>query len=370
MPGRPDLDRSLASWTEEKKSLRDEEKVRRLNERLAMEWAIETGIIERLYTVDRGITLNLIELGLEALTQFGSNGKIERSAVMHLDHVQSGLRPEIEAAWLHHRFTQIHPFQDGNGRVARALATLIFMQSGFLPLVIRNAQHKDSYISALEKADDGDLPPLINLFSNIQSADLEAAITFVREIRGENVADIAAAAAGAFKRVQQEREELLAGATGVLVKKCEDRLHEVAYELVSAFEREGIKLQTDVKASGADNDSWWHHQVVSAAKHYGYFADLGCPRRWVQLRLAADVSLGSRWHMVFSFHHKQVRSGLIAVVAFLTTTEPALEDARPLEFGSTSEFSFSSSALESQSAFTQWLDGCVSELLRKWQALL
>jgi len=22
--------------------------------------------------------------------------------------------PEIEAAWLHHRFTQIHPFQDGN----------------------------------------------------------------------------------------------------------------------------------------------------------------------------------------------------------------------------------------------------------------
>ena len=27
--------------------------------------------------------------------------------------------PEVEAAWLHHRFTQIHPFEDGNGRVAR-----------------------------------------------------------------------------------------------------------------------------------------------------------------------------------------------------------------------------------------------------------
>ena len=33
---------------------------------------------------------------------------------------------EIEATWLHHRFTQIHPFQDGNGRVARALASLVF----------------------------------------------------------------------------------------------------------------------------------------------------------------------------------------------------------------------------------------------------
>ncbi len=29
----------------------------------------------------------------------------------------------LTGAWLHHRFTQIHPFQDGNGRVARALLT-------------------------------------------------------------------------------------------------------------------------------------------------------------------------------------------------------------------------------------------------------
>jgi Fic family protein len=32
--------------------------------------------------------------------------------------------PIIVAAWLHHRFTQIHPYQDGNGRVVRALTTL------------------------------------------------------------------------------------------------------------------------------------------------------------------------------------------------------------------------------------------------------
>jgi len=44
--------------------------------------------------------------------------------------------PVIVAAWAHHRFTQIHPYQDGNGRVARALTTLILLQADLLPLVI------------------------------------------------------------------------------------------------------------------------------------------------------------------------------------------------------------------------------------------
>jgi Fic family protein len=42
----------------------------------------------------------------------------------HGEHVAKKVPVEVEAAWLHHRFTQIHPFQDGNGRIARALATL------------------------------------------------------------------------------------------------------------------------------------------------------------------------------------------------------------------------------------------------------
>ena len=50
-----------------------------------------------------------------------------------------GLRSEdpiIVAAWLHHRFTQIHPYQDGNGRVARAITTLVLLRSELLPPVI------------------------------------------------------------------------------------------------------------------------------------------------------------------------------------------------------------------------------------------
>ncbi len=460
---RPDLDDSLSSWTRERQSLRSPERVERLHERLATEWAIETGVIEKLYTIDRGLTASLIDLGLQALERFSSTGRIEKSAMkliedqraaldfvfatvkqqrpltasfikelhqllcrnqtfcdgidqfgnavkvplvkgdwkkfpnnptrpdgaiheycppefvqdemdsllrMHDQHSTMGVRPEIEAAWLHHRFTQIHPFQDGNGRVARALATLIFVRNGFLPLVIRDAEHKDIYISALESADHGDLQPLVNLFANIQSADLEAAITFVREIRAEGIGQIAAAAAGAAKRRQMEQEAKLESVTDALVKTTERRFEEVSFELRSAFEREKVALYPAVMRSEASNETWWHHQVVSAAKRYGYFADLGRSRRWVQLRLTLEGPASSRWNLVVSFHHKEVRTGLMAAVAFLTTTDTGLEETRALELGTSSEFSFSASTKDLEPAYAQWLDDATSTLLDRWQARL
>ena len=44
--------------------------------------------------------------------------EMEKLVGFHKEHERLGVPPEVEAAWLHHRFTQIHPFQDGNGRVA------------------------------------------------------------------------------------------------------------------------------------------------------------------------------------------------------------------------------------------------------------
>lgn len=71
---------------------------------------------------------------------------------------ESTYSPEVRSAWLHHRFTQIHPFQDGNGRVARALASLVFLREGLFPLVVRESDRVE-YIGALETADAGDCHP-------------------------------------------------------------------------------------------------------------------------------------------------------------------------------------------------------------------
>lgn len=61
----------------------------------------------------------------------------------------SGEDPIVVASWLHHRFTQIHPYQDGNGRVGRALVTLVLLQADLLPLVI-DRDLRTEYLEALE----------------------------------------------------------------------------------------------------------------------------------------------------------------------------------------------------------------------------
>jgi len=84
--------------------------------------------------------------------------------------------PVIVAAWLHHRFTQIHPYQDGNGRVARALTTLVLLRSELLPLVI-DRDLRVEYIKALEAADAADLSPLASMFARLERAAILQALS-------------------------------------------------------------------------------------------------------------------------------------------------------------------------------------------------
>jgi Fic family protein len=63
--------------------------------------------------------------------------------------------PVLQAAYAHYAFVCIHPFADGNGRVARALASTYVYRSPGVPLVIF-ADQKNVYLDALEAADTGD----------------------------------------------------------------------------------------------------------------------------------------------------------------------------------------------------------------------
>ena len=99
-------------------------------------------------------------------------------------HESLGVCAEVEAAWLHHRFAQIHPFIDGNGRVARALSSAVFLKEDYLVLVVRDEEHREPYLDALRAADKGDLKPLVDLFADIQRFDLGEALKTIRSLRG------------------------------------------------------------------------------------------------------------------------------------------------------------------------------------------
>lgn len=73
----------------------------------------------------------------------------------------SNAHPVIQAAFTHHALTNVHPFQDGNGRVARVLASIYLLRAGSIPLVIYPDQAV-GYIGAIEKADEGDKRPFVD----------------------------------------------------------------------------------------------------------------------------------------------------------------------------------------------------------------
>jgi Fic family protein len=63
--------------------------------------------------------------------------------------------PVLQAAYAHYGLVVIHPFADGNGRVARALASAFTYRAISMPIVILSEQ-KNAYLNALEGADNGD----------------------------------------------------------------------------------------------------------------------------------------------------------------------------------------------------------------------
>jgi Fic family protein len=67
----------------------------------------------------------------------------------------AALSPVVQAAYAHHAFTAIHPFADGNGRVARALASAFLYGAAGIPLVVYSDQ-QERYRAALHDADNGD----------------------------------------------------------------------------------------------------------------------------------------------------------------------------------------------------------------------
>ena len=93
------------------------------------------------------------------------------------------IHPLITSALVHHQFVAIHPFDDGNGRMARILMNLILMQYGFPPVVIRTDE-KDTYYFVLGKADAGETEEFVCFIAEKLIASLQL---YLRGARGESI---------------------------------------------------------------------------------------------------------------------------------------------------------------------------------------
>jgi Fic family protein len=86
-------------------------------------------------------------------------------------------------ARLHHDFVLIHPFDDGNGRVARMLVNYVLMRLGYPPVIVPSERKRD-YLAALRLADAGDIAELENFLGSCVLRSLELGI---KAAKGESL---------------------------------------------------------------------------------------------------------------------------------------------------------------------------------------
>jgi hypothetical protein len=280
---------------------------------------------------------------------------------MHAAHQAQSVPPEVEAAWLHHRFSQIHPFSDGNGRVARAIASLVLIKSGWFPLIVKR-EDKPRYIEALETADKGDLKPLVALFVEGQrSALLEATeIAYdVRPITSQHEAVIAARDRLMERGGLPLKEWFAASATAhQLLAFAVGQLRNTANDLGAEI---GI-LGTNFSFAGGGGKSDTGPQMAAVRKA-GYVADFASFSASATLYLNA----GRAVELVFSFHGIGPRfRGLIGILAYLQTqgAEPALIE------GGTFQINYEEDPEAAEFRFSAWLDRVIVAGLNAWRLTL
>lgn len=216
----------------------------------------------------------------------------ELDRLIELDHDVQGLHPIIRASWLHHAFVSIHPFEDGNGRVARVLTLLTLLSSHYAPLVVDRYSRAD-YLSALDRASGGDLRDLVRLFARLEVVALRSELErpSVTTAAGSSAVDVAGAYVARLKALRTGASADRTRRTEDLAAAVNARLQEQLGDLAQALAREFTELDENAHAEvfsanpTDDHAHWWHAQIIKAARHADFFANLTDGTWWSSLRL-------------------------------------------------------------------------------------
>ncbi|MFS8522885.1 MAG: Fic family protein [Micromonosporaceae bacterium] len=250
--------------------------------------------------------------------------------LVELYHSYEDVDPIIREAWLHHRFVRIHPFEDGNGRVARCLTLLGLLRHDLAPLVV-DRRERDRYLRCLDDANAGDLRPLIRFFAELEIVALRS------ELEQPATAEAAATAQGAvavldagIQRLRDLRGVSGAAERGRLVSALADGVLE---RVVAWLRRMAGTIETRlrdidpnaradvVSAAPPDERSrWWRRQVFEAANSVDFYANIHSGVWWARLRVTA---LGQTLrYLVFLQKVGRGETGVLSLTVYGETLGP------------------------------------------------
>jgi len=159
-------------------------------------------LVESKNEIDEHVVLNLHKLIMSNIVEdagrYRTTGVIITGAVFR-PPPSSEVRPRMNELldWLrrnpdehspielatvfHHRFVQIHPFIEGNGRTARLLMNAILMKKGYPFISIVSKQDRPKYTRSLVEADLRNDPPFVNFIARCVERSLDMYLDTLEE---------------------------------------------------------------------------------------------------------------------------------------------------------------------------------------------
>jgi len=238
------------------------------------------------------------------------------------DLLKQKVHPVIIAAWFHHSFSIIHPYQDGNGRLARLLASLILIKFGFFPLTVVREDAKDIYLKALQDADKGVPQPLVDYFIEIQRENIEKALNIktVNTTSFTQVADILSSKLKTHKiKKEQERQQRIEQNRVEVFQVCYDLLNKYVNDLQSKIKGSAHIYITSCKTSDSTRRHYFTYQIVDFAIKHDYYFNRFLPRGW--FRLVFEITDQKIYQLIFTLHHFGYEDDSFAIGAFLEFIE-------------------------------------------------
>jgi hypothetical protein len=230
---------------------------------------------------------------------------------------EKNVNPLIIATWVHHAFTTIHPFQDGNGRVVRLIASLILIKSNFFPITVLREEAKVKYIQALEEADNNEPQKLVTYFAEIQKRNIEEALN-IKEVSNTSLNEVTNIFKQKILRKQQEKqqqyERTLAENRLQVFNYCSLFLNEYKHRLETEFD-DSVSFYI---GSGSPNDTakkhYYYEQIVSYAKKHNYYFNRTLPKGYFKFGIEFE---SKKYELGITLHHFGYDDSVIAIGAFL-----------------------------------------------------